>query len=150
MPGEVEITIASHPRWLQLARSVVRDFCAALDIAERETQSIVVAVDETLSNVMKHAYGGDHSKFVSLSCSVHDNELEFEIRDQGVPFNPLDRDVPPPDELRSGGRGLYLMRTIMDRIEYRRRGGGNCIRLSKTLDTPARPAPEEAREIHGR
>ncbi len=149
MPGEVEITIASHPRWLRLARSVVQDFCVAVDIADRQTQSIVTAVDEALSNVMKHAYGGDHSRFVSLSCGVHDKELEFEIRDQGFPFNPLDRDVPPPNELRSGGRGLYLIRTIMDRVEYRRDGGSNCIRLSKTLDAPARPAQRGAGKTNG-
>ena len=149
MPGQVEITIAGHPRWLRLARSAVEGFCAALDVAERETQSIVVAVNEALSNVMQHAYGGDCSRCVSLSCSARDNELEFEIRDQGVAFNPLDRDVPPPGELRSGGRGLYLMRTIMDRVEYRREGDSNCVRLSKTLDPYVRPAQGEAGKTHG-
>ncbi len=136
MPGEVELTIASHPRWLRLARSVVQDYCAALDIADTQTQSIVVAVDEALSNVMKHAYGGDCTQFVSLSCSTRDNELEFEIRDKGSAFNPLDHEVPPPDELRYGGRGLYLIRAIMDQIEYRRDGDSNCVRLSKKLDIP--------------
>lgn len=140
MPGEVEITIVSHPRWLRLARSVVKDFCAALGIADQQAQSIVVAVDEALSNVMKHAYDGDRSKFVSLSCSAAGNELAFEIRDQGAPFNPLDHKAPPPNELRPGGRGVYLIQTIMDRIEYRREGDSNYIRLSKTFDTPVQPA----------
>ena len=149
MPGEVEITIAGHPRWLRLARSVVRDFCAALNIADRETPSLVVAVDEALSNVMKHAYGGDCSQFVSLSCSFQDNELAFEIRDRGAPFNPFDCDSPPPNELRSGGRGLYLIRAIMGRVEYRREDGFNCIRLSKTIEAPERPAREKASQSHG-
>ncbi len=149
MPGEVDITIVSHPRWLRLARSVVQDFCAAFDIAERQAHLIVVAVDEAMSNVMEHAYGGDRSRFVSLSCRTRGNALEFEIRDQGIPFNPLDQDVPATDDLRPGGRGLYLIRKIMDRIEYRRDGDSNCFRLSKTLDPPAQPAQAEAGETHG-
>ena len=62
----------------------------------------------------------------------------FEIRDKGRPFNPLDCEVPPRDELRPGGRGLYLMREIMDEIDYRRDGDRNCVRLSKALEPSIR------------
>ena len=54
-----------------------------------------------------------------------------EVRDQGEPFDPAECETPPPDELRVGGRGVYLIRSVMDEVEYRRDGSTNCVRMRK-------------------
>jgi anti-sigma regulatory factor (Ser/Thr protein kinase) len=43
----------------------------------------------------------------------------------------------PPEEIRVGGRGVYLMRALMDEVEYHREGDVNCVRMKKLLRTHA-------------
>jgi anti-sigma regulatory factor (Ser/Thr protein kinase) len=43
----------------------------------------------------------------------------------------------PPDEVRPGGRGVYLMKEIMDEVEYLRDGDTNCVRMKKYVRSPA-------------
>jgi serine/threonine-protein kinase RsbW len=99
---------------------------------------VTLAVGEAAANVMKHSYRGDHTRELSLACRNVGDGIEIEIRDEGEPFDPDERPVPPPDELRAGGRGLYLMRAMMDSVEYRRDGATNFVRLRKMLKAPVK------------
>jgi serine/threonine-protein kinase RsbW len=136
MGDKVEITVASDTRWLALIRRVIDEFCQQAGLDARERHSVTLAVGEAAANVMKHSYRGDHTKQLSLVCRHIGDGIEIEIRDQGEPFDPDSRPLPPPDELRAGGRGLYLIRAMMDSVEYRRDGATNSVRLRKMLKTP--------------
>jgi len=131
MAEELEITIASHPRWLRLVRHVVQEFARESGFGDQDTQAIVLAVDEAAGNVLKHSYKGDTSRKFSLACRSSDDELEFELRDAGPQFEPAKIPQLPPDEVRAGGRGVFLMREIMDEVEYSRVDGENIVRLRK-------------------
>ncbi len=133
MAGDVDLTIASHPRWLQLARLVVEQCAVAFDAGRAATRDIVVAVDEAISNVMRHAYGGAETLPIRIVCRRSDDLLEVEIWDQGDEFDPFVQHVPPPGELRGGGRGLFLMRSLVDEGEYGRQDGWNRVQLRKRL-----------------
>lgn len=99
--------------------------------SEHERHGIVLAVDEALSNIMKHAYKGDPNGPVSLACSAHDGRLEIELRDQGETPDPKRLEPPPPDEMRVGHRGIFLMRCTMDEVKFERNGDTNLVRLLK-------------------
>lgn len=99
--------------------------------SEHERHGIVLAVDEALSNIMKHAYKGDPNGPVSLACSAHDGRLEIELRDQGETPDPKRLEPPPPDEIRPGHRGIFLMRCTMDEVKFERNGDTNLVRLLK-------------------
>jgi len=132
MADAVEITISSHPRWLRLIRQVVLEFAQQAGFDRADSQDITLAVGEAAGNVIKHSYKGRTDRTFSVACSVAEGGLEVEIRDQGEPFEPADHTPRPPDELRAGGRGLYLMRAIMDRVEYDHLNGANIIRMRKS------------------
>lgn len=70
-------------------------------------------------------------------CRRDGNALEVEIWDRGSKFNPFAQPVPPPDELRHGGRGLFLIRSSVDECEYVREDGWNRILLRKHLPVAA-------------
>ena len=95
--------------------------------------AITLAVGEAVGNVIKHAYQGRTDQTFSLACRTRGGYLEIEIRDSGCPFDPNGAPDLPPDELRPGGRGLYLIKTIMDEIEYGRDGGENVVSMRKRL-----------------
>ena len=137
MAEDVDVRIASHPRWLQLARLVVEQCCLEFEIETSRARGVVIAVDEAISNVMRHAYGGENTRPIRIVCRCDRNAFEVEIWDRGREFNPFAQPVPPPDELRRGGRGLFLIRSSVDECEYEREDGWNRIRLRKRLPVPA-------------
>lgn len=137
MVDELEITIASHPRWLRSVRTAVQEFVCEAGFGRRQAQAITLAVDEAVGNVIKHAYAGRTDGKLTVVLKSAPGGVEVQIRDSGRPFDPTDRQPPPPEELRAGGRGLFLIREIMDDVQYGRENGSNVFRMSKRLPTAA-------------
>ena len=137
MGDEIELTITSHPRWMRLVRQIVQVFADEAGFDPKNAHAITLAVGEAIGNVIKHAYKGATDRRFSLACSSNGVGLEVRIEDQGEPFDPLSRTSPPPEEIRPGGRGIYLMRAIMDEMEYERVGDTNIVRMRKFRDAPA-------------
>lgn len=137
MADEVEITISSHPRWLRLVRQVVCEYALETGFDAQDAHAITLAVGEAVGNIIKHSYGGRTDQSFVLRCRAEDRALEVSLRDNGEPFDPDQAPALPPDELRPGGRGLYLMRTLMDEVEYSRDGGTNVVRMRKMIPSPA-------------
>ncbi len=137
MADEVEITISSHPRWLRLVRQVVHEYALETGFDAQDAHAITLAVGEAVGNVIKHSYRGRTDQFFVLRCASLDNALEISLSDHGEPFDPSAQPTLPPDELRPGGRGLYLMRKIMDAVEFGRDNGSNVVRMRKLFPSPA-------------
>jgi len=137
MAAEVEITVASHPRWLRLVRRVVAEYADLTGLDAQSTRELMLAVDEASANVIKHSYQGDSGQRLTVTARSVEDGVEVEIQDNGAPFNPIDQPIPPPDELRVGGRGMFLMQSVMDEVDYERRDGKNCVRMRKRVKTHA-------------
>ena len=113
-------------------------------IAEEEhidmvlTNSINLALEEAVVNVMKYAYPEDAVGTIVLESRVTASEWTFVITDSGKVFDPTkvnDADVTLNVEERPiGGLGIFLVRQIMDSITYERVGDFNVLTLVKKLD----------------
>ena len=85
---------------------------------------VQLAADEAATNIILHAYG-DHNLHgpVTIETSLKGNEFVVCLRDEGAPFDPSTVPAPdltsPVEERATGGLGIYLMRTLMDRVEFR-------------------------------
>ena len=117
---------------------MIQEICRQCGFSELERSEITLAVDEALSNVIKHSYKGSPHGEVWLSCVDHDGCLEIVLRDQGEAIDPKCLEPPPPDEIRIGGRGIFLMREIMDEVRFEREGKHNLVRLRKYCKAQAR------------
>ena len=135
--GDIDVRFASHPRWLQLARTVVEECCSGFEIAPSSVRDLVIAVGEAVSNVMRHGYGGDRTRPVRVLCRCEGGAVEVEVWDRGCRFDPIAHPVPPLDRRSRGGRGLYLIRSTVDEVEYTREEGWNRLRLKKRLPIAA-------------
>jgi anti-sigma regulatory factor (Ser/Thr protein kinase) len=94
-----------------------------------------VALDEVLSNNVGH---GGRTGEIHLSFAVSDGVVGVAIRDDAPCFNPLL--VPPPappdlDHPSDGGRGLALVRALMDDVRYEWRESRNHLHLSRRLES---------------
>lgn len=100
---------------------------------EDEVQFIILAVDEACTNVIRHAYGGRKDGDILLSCTARNDRIEFVLVDQGKTATAEQLRPRSLDELRPGGLGTYLIRSIMDEVRYQTNRRGNEMFLAKSL-----------------
>lgn len=117
----------------------VRDFVAkhAADCGcnEGDIADICLAVDEAYTNIIKHAYKGDSKKSVDIKLGYNDDEFWVSLLDKGGSFNPTKYSKPDIckriKERKRGGVGVYLIKELMDRVEYKTENSVNEIRMTK-------------------
>lgn len=132
-PLAIRIKVASDPRLLPVVRSTVSALAAACGFEEGQCHEITLAVDEALSNVIRHAYKNRCDQVVELSCQANSDSLEFSFVDRGEPTDTSRICAQPLDEVALGGRGTHIIRQIMDEVCYERVLAGNRLRLKKYL-----------------
>ncbi len=126
------LTLPSDLRLLTVARSFIEAVCQVGGFDATATNAIVLATDEATNNAIRHAHKNNPATPLQIQCYLRADGMEIHLLDEGPPFN-LDA-VPhlDPGELRIGGRGIYLMRTLMDEVSCQPRGErGNTLRLVK-------------------
>jgi serine/threonine-protein kinase RsbW len=119
-------------------REFVGESARAFGFSEEDTANIVLAVDEACTNIIKHAYQYAANKEIEVSIFPKNRSFEIRIFDSGRSFNPST--IPQPDlkehigHHRRGGLGVYLMKRLMDKVEYNfQKGKRNEVRLIKYL-----------------
>jgi serine/threonine-protein kinase RsbW len=144
-PAPWNLTIASDLGMLALVRSFVEGICQVAGFDEKTTHAIVLATDEATNNIMRHAHRGHPEATIQIQCFLHPDGMEIRLLDEGAPFDLSSVPHLNPAELRVGGRGVYLMRALMDELSCQPRhdlGGarGNTLRMVKRC----RPRPSLA------
>ncbi len=135
------LTIPSDLRMLSVARSFIEAACQVGTLDKSATCAVVLAASEAFTNIIRHAHRHCPEAFLQIQCWLNPGGIEVCFHDEGAPF---DLDSVPhlkPGELRIGGRGVYLMRTLMDELHCTPRPeGGNTLRMKKLRQTatPAR------------
>ena len=115
----------------------IHAFSAQSGIPNEVDYALQLVADELLSNIIRYGCpaGGPHTITINLQARV--DEVWVLVRDDGVPFNLLERPVlrkpASLDEAAVGGLGIHLVRNIMDEITYRREDGWNTLLLKKRL-----------------
>jgi len=142
----VILTLASTPSTVGQAVEAVRRFALGHGLDEAKVAALGVAVDEAVTNVVRHAYHGDAGRFLTLSLSVAGDAVQVDILDQGPPFDPLAGAAAAPDgdaeDRDVGGLGLLLMRELVDEARYIRDGDRNKLMLRAFVrHSPARREP---------
>lgn len=97
-----------------------------------------LSIEEAVENVVRYAYeGGIGWLEAGTSLDKDTLVLTVELRDAGVPFNPLNREDPDitlsAEEREVGGLGIFLCKQMMDSIEYRYEEGCNILTMKKRL-----------------
>ena len=131
-PAPWTLTIPSDLSLLRLARGFVEAVCQVAGFDEKSTHAIVMATDEATNNVMRHAHRGQPDAPVQIQCFFCPDGLEIRLLDEGAPFDLAAVPHLDPAELRIGGRGVFLMRALMDELSCQPRGErGNTLRMVK-------------------
>jgi serine/threonine-protein kinase RsbW len=103
--------------------------------------AVHLCLEEAISNVIRHGYGGEPSHTLTVDCaSPEAHHVVFTIEDQAPPFDPISasliEDEPASsqaDYLRPGGRGILLLRKFAGTLAYERLAGGNLLTIGFVL-----------------
>ncbi len=105
---------------------------------EGNRYNVLLALQEVVTNTLRHAYKLDHDKPIEVRFEITDERFLMELRDQGPAFDPITHEtegsvlaVDMPT--KCGGFGIHIVRLVMDHIEYVREGGWNVLRLAKDV-----------------
>jgi anti-sigma regulatory factor (Ser/Thr protein kinase) len=149
----LKLSLLSEPRLLCAVRAAVGEVAMVSGFQDAEVRSIVLAVDEALANVIRHAYKGAHDRPIQVSFYRHrlksgtggQDALQILIVDKGTPVEAERLVGRSLDDIRPGGLGLHFIRETMDSVTFRHVGGRNYLRLIKS-PTPAKPSGTEEEE----
>ena len=132
------LTVPSNPRMLSIVRTFVEAVCQARQVDRNTIHAIVLATGEAVTNIVRHAHRDCPEASFQVECLVGAETVELTFCDQGAPFDLSQVPHMEPGELRLGGRGVYLMRVLMDEISCQPLGErGNRLRLVKRWPSKA-------------
>jgi serine/threonine-protein kinase RsbW len=143
---EAYLAVASRFENIELVQAVVDDLLCRLELGEEDRHWFGLAVREAVANAIKHGNGGDASKQVEVEVRLDGEAVEVAVRDEGKGFDPgaVADPLAPENLLRPGGRGIFYMRSLMDRVEYHfGAGGGTEVVLRKRIKVAGDARAEE-------
>jgi len=129
----VSLTLPSELRMLSVARSFMEAVCEAHRFDRTTTHALVIVTGEVVTNIVRHAHQNRPGSKMELQVQIQPDCVVLTFRDEGEPFDLAAVPELPPGELRIGGRGIYLMRALMDELTCEPRDGqsGNVLRMVK-------------------
>jgi serine/threonine-protein kinase RsbW len=132
-----EIVVPASLKEVDRVRRFLRDYLRGLGLKEEDELKIELALHEICVNIALYAYPEGREGDLAIRIWRDDGTLFMEIRDRGVPFDPVKK--PNPDVMarfrsgKRGGLGVFFFRTMMDGLSYKRDGDENILTISKKI-----------------
>jgi anti-sigma regulatory factor (Ser/Thr protein kinase) len=118
------LTISNDHAFLAQVRDLVSKGVSVGKFPSHYLNRLQIAVDEAVTNIIEHGYAGQPRGSGTIDITVEVNEVHFKITivDHGMSFDPSKMsDVDLQSHFaagRNGGLGVFLMRKIMDQVDY--------------------------------
>lgn len=131
------LALPSELRMLSVARSFVEAVCQSYRLDRTTTHALVFVTGEAVTNIVRHAHQNRPGSKMEMHLHILPDSVVITFQDEGEPFDLEAVPELPPGELRVGGRGIYLMRTLMDELTCEPRGAGlsgNVLRMVKRCE----------------
>jgi len=130
--SHAEKKVTSDLAELAAVRDFVRQVCDASVLDEEATNLLELALTETTSNIIRHAYNGRTDGRIEISADTYADRVVMKLYHWGAEFHPEPQQLPMLDKGREGGYGLYIIEHSVDKVMYLRgKDGRNCIVLAK-------------------
>jgi len=131
-----EILIDAKTENLDAVLAFLEEKLETVDCPMKLRRQISIVVEEIFVNVAHYAYNPGVGP-VTLRLMVWEKDIAIEFEDGGKPYNPLEKEDPDIhaslEERRIGGLGIYMVKNMVDAVEYRRVGNRNILTVRKKL-----------------
>lgn len=131
--SQIRLKIPCREEFAATVRLQAEAIARRVQFDEEAVYDIIMAVGEVCDNAIEH---GRSEMGVDVEYVMTDSEFRVEIRDYGPGFDPSGRGEEQPDLFAESGRGIFLMKNLMDRVEIDSKvGSGTRIVMSKSRTT---------------
>ena len=144
--GDITLSIPSQERHIHLADVVISHVASEMGFDEETGDQMGLAVIEAVSNAIKHGNKNDPDKSIEFRLHIEQNKLTVFIRDCGSGFDLecVEKPLDPDNLMKPCGRGIFLMRSLMDRVIYSiDEGCGTEVQLIKYRNSPEQRDAED-------
>ena len=137
---EIQIRVPNQTRYLSLVGRIgehmARELCRLSDDRDSFANNINVVLTEAMVNAIKHANSADPDKEVHIFIRITEKELAIKIYDSGKGFdlNSIPSSDFDPGCLEEKGRGIYIIKSLMDSVVYKKAKGGNVLEMKKKIN----------------
>jgi len=137
---QLQIRVPSQTRYLSLigkiGESVARDICRINDDRDIFANNLNAVLTEAMVNTIKHANSDDPTKDIKIRISISNKELLIRIYDSGQGFDlkKVSDSSYNSDLLAESGRGIFIIKSLMDTVVYKKTACGNVLEMKKALE----------------
>jgi serine/threonine-protein kinase RsbW len=142
-PEVISVTLPSRLELLGVLDRVAQTLCERMEFDEDTCSQVSMSVIEAGTNAVQHGHQRDARLVFETSFHLHADRLEVFVRDRGKGFDVsrVTTDVTSPDHLFDmRGRGIFIMRSCMDEVDYRFGEDGTVCHLTKFRPAASRVA----------
>lgn len=135
---EFDIKVPNKTRYLSLIGKIGEDIARELDRYGGDRDILAyhlnLVLTEAMVNAIKHAGPNEPEKLVRIVIAINSDEMTIRVYDDGQGFDI--NEIPPPnfDELEDRGRGIFLIRSLMDSVCYWKSHQENVLEMKKKLN----------------
>jgi serine/threonine-protein kinase RsbW len=130
-PKICRMTMASNPKNVHRVEKFLMNMSSVLKIGDEGFSTLLVVLTEAVNNAIIHGNKGNPAKKVVVTCIREKDGLIVKVKDEGNGFNPDEIPNPIHEEnlLRETGRGVFLMRQLMETVHYNKNGNEVTMRM---------------------
>lgn len=129
------LIIKSDVNELAKVATITEEICIRCGLIEDEIDDISIAVTEAVNNAIKHGNKEDSTKSIKIVFEVETDRIKIRIKDEGKGFQLEEVKDPRKNEnlLKDDGRGILIMKALMDEVKVLSGSDGNVLQLVKNI-----------------
>ncbi len=129
------LVITSNPKFVGRVEGFLEKVNRRTKLTEVQFNKLLVAATEAVNNGIIHGNKRDPHKKVILSCEINSSSLVIRVQDEGPGVDPSSLPDPLAEEnlMRENGRGVFLMRSLMDVVEFEKIPDGSAVIMKMAI-----------------
>ena len=130
-----KITVPSDTQFLTDVDVFIEGILRGYGASESLIADIAISVSELVNNAITHGNKTSTQKEVEVEINKNGNDVVIAVADQGGGFNPEEVDDPLAEEnlLKEVGRGIFIVRSLMDKVEIKPNTHGTTVTITKAI-----------------
>lgn len=128
------LVIKSDLNELQKVEAFTETLADRLNFTDEEKDSLAISITEIVSNGIVHGNKSDQMKKVYIDYELSPKTITITVQDEGLGFEieKIENPLKPQNILKESGRGIYIVRALLDQVEFEKNETGTLVRMVKT------------------
>lgn len=135
--ADFQIVVPSLLESLNKIEQMTESVSEHLHLTDDDRDNIAIAITEVANNAIIHGNKLNYEKSVTISYYCDGGSLLIYIKDEGRGFNPTELGNPldPDNLLKETGRGIFILRSLMDDVQFHTNSAGTEVKIVKIIHT---------------